>query len=127
MAADAPSPTPDGVRADLTQALANPDLGQLSGEISDAVSGQIPVVGHPSLPMVPASTIKVLTASAALVALPHDKRITTTVVAGAGGQVILVGAGDPTLSAQPAGAKTFFTDAPASVSWPTRSRKPAST
>ncbi|WP_307796796.1 D-alanyl-D-alanine carboxypeptidase/D-alanyl-D-alanine endopeptidase [Williamsia soli] len=112
VAADAPSPTPDGVRADLTQALANPDLGQLSGEISDAVSGETLWSATPNQPMVPASTIKVLTASAALVSLPHDKRITTTVVAGKGGQVILVGAGDPTLSVQPAGEETFFTDAP---------------
>jgi len=62
--------------------------------------------------MVPASTIKILTASAALLALPHDQRISTTVVAGPDGQLILVGAGDPTLSVQPDGQETFFTDAP---------------
>ena len=109
---DAPSPTPAGVRTELAQALANPDLGELSGEISDALTGAELWSTNPNRALIPASTIKVLTASAALLALPHDQRITTTVVAGAGGQVILVGAGDPTLSVQPDGQDTFFTDAP---------------
>lgn len=112
VAADAPAPTPDGVRTDLAGALANPELGQLSGEISDGLTGTTLWSGTPNRAMTPASTIKILTASAALVALPHDKRITTTAVAGADGQVILVGAGDPTLSVQLPGEETFFTDAP---------------
>lgn len=112
VAAGAPVPTPDGLRTELAEALANPDLGELSGEISDAMTGTTLWSSTPNRPTIPASTIKILTASAALVALPHDARITTTVVAGAGGQIILVGAGDPTLSVQPAGAETFFTDAP---------------
>jgi D-alanyl-D-alanine carboxypeptidase/D-alanyl-D-alanine-endopeptidase (penicillin-binding protein 4) len=112
VAADAPAPTPDGMRTELAEALTNPNLGELSGEISDALTGATLWSANPTRGMVPASTIKVLTAGAALLALPHDQRITTTVVAGANGQVILVGAGDPTLSVQPDGQETFFTDAP---------------
>lgn len=112
VAADAPVPTTAGISAGLAEALANPGLGDLSGEVSDAITGQTLWSQTPNQQMVPASTIKILTASAALLALPHDQRITTTVVAGTGGQVILVGAGDPTLSVQPEGEETFFTDAP---------------
>lgn len=112
VAADAPVPTAGGITTDLGEALSNPDLGELSGEISDAITGTTLWSATPNRPMIPASTMKILTASAALVALPHDKRITTTVVEGADGQIILVGAGDPTLSVQPAGQETFFTDAP---------------
>lgn len=110
--ADAPAPTPAGVRTELAQVLANPELGAVSGEISDAVTGAELWSTDPGRALIPASTIKILTASAALLALPHEQRVTTTVVAGAGGQVILVGAGDPTLSVQPDGQDTFFTDAP---------------
>ena len=83
--ADAPAPTPAGVRTELAQALANPDLGELSGEISDALTGAELWSTNPNRALIPASTIKVLTASAALLALPHEQRVTTTVVAGAGG------------------------------------------
>ena len=57
----------------------------------------------PGKPLIPASNAKILTAVAALLGMPADRRLTTKVVAGADGQVILVGAGDPTLSAQPPG------------------------
>ena len=58
------------------------------------------------LPLVPASTNKVLTAAAALLTLDRQARISTRVVAGsqnAQGPIVLVGAGDPTLSAAPPG------------------------
>src|SRR6185437_3629023 len=51
----------------------------------------------------PASTTKLLTATAALASIPADFRFTTKVVAGARpGEVVLVGGGDPTLAAQAA-------------------------
>lgn len=108
----APIPTPVGVGAQIAAAARAPALGELTGQVSDAVTGELLWSDAPSAPRIPASNTKILTASAALLDLPHDKRLTTTVVLGQGGQVILKGAGDPTLSAQPTRAETFYTQAP---------------
>ncbi|GAA3701845.1 D-alanyl-D-alanine carboxypeptidase/D-alanyl-D-alanine-endopeptidase [Gordonia hankookensis] len=112
VSANAPEPTAAGVRNEIAQAVRDPALGQFTGQISDALTGATLWSDGPTQPRVPASNAKILTASAALLALPHEKRLTTTVVVGADGQVILKGAGDPTLSAQPRGADTFYTNAP---------------
>ncbi len=111
VSAAAPEPTAAGVGARIAAAVRNPALGDLTGEISDAISGQVLWSRSPERAVVPASTTKILTAAAALLTLPSDKRITTTVVAGQGGQIVLVGAGDPTLSTQPPRTESFFTDA----------------
>ncbi|GAA1482731.1 D-alanyl-D-alanine carboxypeptidase/D-alanyl-D-alanine-endopeptidase [Gordonia sinesedis] len=110
VAADAPQPTPAGVSRQIAQSLRDPALGQFTGQISDSVTGTVLWSRGADRPRTPASNAKILTAAAALVELPHDKRITTSVFAGPGGQVILKGAGDPTLSAQPRGSDTFYTD-----------------
>lgn len=107
----APEPSAAGIGAQIAAASRNAALGELTGEISDAITGQVLWSRSPDRAMVPASTTKILTGAAALLTLPLDKRITTTVVAGDSGQVVLVGAGDPTLSVQPEGTDTFFTDA----------------
>jgi D-alanyl-D-alanine carboxypeptidase/D-alanyl-D-alanine-endopeptidase (penicillin-binding protein 4) len=50
--------------------------------------------------LIPASTLKILTAAAALDVMDADHRFTTRVVEGpARGQIVLVGGGDPTLTA----------------------------
>ncbi|WIB60877.1 D-alanyl-D-alanine carboxypeptidase [Curtobacterium sp. MCLR17_007] len=55
------------------------------------------------------STMKLITASAALAALGPDRRFTTTVVAGAeSDSVVLVGGGDPTLSRLPSGQDSVY-------------------
>jgi D-alanyl-D-alanine carboxypeptidase/D-alanyl-D-alanine-endopeptidase (penicillin-binding protein 4) len=57
----------------------------------------------------PASTAKLGTACAVLASYPSDHRFTTTVVAGAHpGEVVLVGGGDPTLSAAAPGQPTDY-------------------
>lgn len=110
VAATAPEPTPAGVEQAIAKALRNPALGRFTGQISDVLTGTTLWSEKPDQPRTPASNTKVLTAVAALLDLPQDQRLTTSVVVGPDGTLIVKGAGDPTLSAQPNGAQTFYTD-----------------
>ncbi|NED64749.1 D-alanyl-D-alanine carboxypeptidase, partial [Streptomyces sp. SID10244] len=83
VSANAPEPTAAGVRNEIAQAVRDPALGQFTGQISDALTGATLWSDGPTQPRVPASNAKILTASAALLALPHEKRLTTTVVVSA--------------------------------------------
>ncbi|MDQ2626374.1 MAG: D-alanyl-D-alanine carboxypeptidase/D-alanyl-D-alanine-endopeptidase, partial [Actinomycetota bacterium] len=89
-----------------------PNLGRLTGRITDALTGKALWTQQEDLPMQPASTNKVLTAAAALLALDLSTRVTTRVTAGdQPGVVVLVGAGDPTLSTAEVGQDTWYRDA----------------
>ncbi|GLP73445.1 D-alanyl-D-alanine carboxypeptidase [Mycobacterium antarcticum] len=112
LADSAPVPTPAGLTAMLAPFVANPDLGALTGRITDAMTGkQLWALGA-DVPMQPASTNKVLTAAAALLTLDRDARLTTTVVApdqaASPGLVVLDGGGDPTLSAAGKDVDTWY-------------------
>ncbi len=109
---NAPAPTVSGLAMVLAKVSNARDLGELTGQVSDPLTDKVLWEKDPGKPLIPASNAKILTAVAALLGMPADRRLTTKVVAGADGQVILVGAGDPTLSAQPPGAPTYYTDAP---------------
>ncbi|BBY30383.1 D-alanyl-D-alanine carboxypeptidase/D-alanyl-D-alanine-endopeptidase [Mycolicibacterium sediminis] len=110
---DAPTPTVDGLAAALAPALANPDLGLLTGQVTDALTGAELWSQGAALPQTPGSVTKVLTAAAALLTLSPAHRVPTTVVPGAvPGEVVLVGGGDATLTAEPAGTIGYYTDAP---------------
>jgi len=107
----AETPSPGGVAAALAAAAADPNLGRLGGRITDAITGKELWQVADDLPLVPASTNKVLTAAAALLTLDRQARISTRVVAGSPnpqGPVVLVGAGDPVLSAAPPGVDTWY-------------------
>lgn len=108
-------PTTPGMTAALAAAVADPNLGNLSGRITDAKTGQQIWEQRADLPMQPASINKVLTTAAALLTLDRNARITTTVQAAdqtlMPGVVVLVGGGDPTLSAAPTGVPTWYRDA----------------
>lgn len=107
----AEAPTPAGVAAVLSAVAADPNLGRLGARVTDAMTGKELWQVAADLPLVPASTNKVLTAAAALLTLDHQARISTRVVAGsqnAQGPVVLVGAGDPVLSAAPPGVETWY-------------------
>src|SRR5271163_577197 len=67
-------PTPAGMAAALRQPLANPDLGALTGRVTDALTNSQLWEQGSLLPMMPASTNKVLTAGAALLTLSSDAR-----------------------------------------------------
>lgn len=106
---DAPRPTPAGLASALAPVLNNPDLGTLTGRVADALTGTSLWSRDPDVAQAPGSVAKVLTAAAALLTLPMDQRLSTTVVAGATpGQVVLVGGGDATITAQPPGSQGYY-------------------
>ncbi len=100
LSADAPTPDLAILEARLGPLLAAPALGSgLSAEVVDVASGQSLLAVDAADPSTPASTVKLLTATAALLTLDPAATFETTVVAGATpGEVVLVGGGDPTLS-----------------------------
>ena len=109
VADSATKPTPDRLAATLAPLVADPNLGALTGRITDAITGAQLWAQGADVPMQPASTNKVLTTAAALLGLDRDARLTTRVMAsGQPGVVVLKGGGDPTLSAAPPGQDTWY-------------------
>ncbi|WP_051836682.1 D-alanyl-D-alanine carboxypeptidase/D-alanyl-D-alanine-endopeptidase [Streptomyces sp. NRRL F-2580] len=95
--------------AALKPLLADPALGTVrTASVVDTATGQVLYESGARDAMTPASTVKIVTAAAALSALGPEHRIRTTVVPGAApGQIVLVGGGDPSLTAKkkrPAGS-----------------------
>jgi D-alanyl-D-alanine carboxypeptidase/D-alanyl-D-alanine-endopeptidase (penicillin-binding protein 4) len=110
--ASATKPTPDRLAATLAPLVADPNLGAMTGRITDAISGAQLWAQGADVPMQPASTNKVLTTAAALLTLDRDARLTTRVLSGdQPGVVVLKGGGDPTVSATPPGQQTWYRDA----------------
>jgi serine-type D-Ala-D-Ala carboxypeptidase/endopeptidase (penicillin-binding protein 4) len=109
---NAPRPTADGVAAAL-DADAEAMPGRLTGIVLDPAGGD--PLGNRSADrgLVPGSTGKLLTAGAALLTLDPTSTFVTRVVAGPDpGTVVLVGGGDPSLSALPAGRDSLYPGAP---------------
>ena len=106
----APTPTVSGLAAALAPALANPDLGEVTGRITDAETGAELWEQNSGVPMQPASVNKVLTTAAALLTLDRNARLATTVLAvdSQPGLVVLKGGGDTTLSAAPEDTETWY-------------------
>lgn len=80
--------------------VAAPELGTATAFVLNADTDEVlyQFGANPTVPM--ASVMKVITAATALKVLGPDARLTTRVVAGASpGSVVLIGGGDPTLSA----------------------------
>ncbi len=98
------------VAAALRPALAAAALGgSVHSLVVDAESGAALLTASANASVPPASTTKLTTATAALAVLPPGYRMTTTVRAGSrAGQIVLVGGGDPTLSAARAGTATLY-------------------
>ncbi|WP_156812912.1 D-alanyl-D-alanine carboxypeptidase/D-alanyl-D-alanine endopeptidase [Corynebacterium ulceribovis] len=93
----------DQLRSDVTEIMAkyatDPRLGNLAGMVTDAESGELLWQHNPDKPQRPASATKILTAAAALLTLPLDHRVKTTVHTGdAPGTIVLRGGGDVTLA-----------------------------
>ena len=109
-----PLPSTAALAKELAPLLRQPALGpHVGAEVVDLATGQSLYGLNAGAAFMPASTAKLLTAAAALTTLGPDYRIRTRVVAGAeAGQIVLVGAGDPTLASQPPAG---FVPAPASL------------
>ncbi len=103
LAAGSPVPTDVGLAAALDGAAADMP-GRFAGAVVDPASGDVLWQRSSDEPLVPGSTVKVLTAAAALLTLDPTAGFVTRVVAGSEpGTVVLVGGGDPTLTALPEG------------------------
>ncbi|MFL6154805.1 MAG: D-alanyl-D-alanine carboxypeptidase/D-alanyl-D-alanine-endopeptidase [Marmoricola sp.] len=94
----------DAVRSALAPVLADAKLGKhLTVQVSDVATGKV-VFARGRDAVTPASTNKLLTATAALETLGPMARFSTRVVV-TGNRVTLVGGGDPFLASTPAKAK----------------------
>jgi serine-type D-Ala-D-Ala carboxypeptidase/endopeptidase (penicillin-binding protein 4) len=72
--------------------------GSYSGSVVEVGSGTVLYAHNATRPHIPASTMKLLTATAAMSILGPEHTFQTTVVSPQPGQVILVGGGDPYLA-----------------------------
>lgn len=101
------------VAARLAGPLADPRLGgRTLASVVDLATGTVLFHHGGGQPAPPASTAKLTTTAALLTVRPSTYRITTTVTAGpTPDSVVLVGAGDPTLSAAPPGTPTLYAGA----------------
>ncbi|MFF4595477.1 D-alanyl-D-alanine carboxypeptidase/D-alanyl-D-alanine-endopeptidase [Amycolatopsis sp. NPDC001319] len=97
-------PSASGVASALAGPAGASALSQLSGSVIDPATGSVLWDHSSATPLTPASTTKILTVSAALLSMDPTKRIVTKVVQGSTpGTVIIVGGGDPSLTALPIG------------------------
>lgn len=105
----APAPGSQGLASALAPVVSNPALGNFGGMVLDAENGRPLWQQNAGQALIPASTGKLLTMSAALLALDHQQRFSTKVVRGSQpGSVVLVGGGDPTLSSLSEGEKSVY-------------------
>lgn len=97
---DAAQPaTADGVSAVVQPLLSGGSLGdEVGAVVADGTSGEVLYAQSEAIGRVPASTTKILTAAATLRQFGPDHTLTTRVVL-QGDQLIVIGAGDPSLRA----------------------------
>jgi len=110
--ADAPAPTSGGLSAALDRDAADMP-GEFAGIVIDPATGAELWSHTPERALVPASTEKLITAAAALLVLNPTDRLVTRVVAGPDPEtVVLVGGGDPTLTALADPDDSLYPEAP---------------
>ena len=118
-AGDAPAPNPGKVAARV-RGVSVPGSGGYSGSVLDVGSGRVLFAHNAAKGYIPASTMKLLTAAAALSVLGPERRFSTSVVSPRPGQLVLVGGGDPYLEVKPRSG-----DEPARASLSTLARRTA--
>lgn len=96
------SPAPALPVAALQRVLRDPALRSAGAVVVDARTGETLLDSDGAAPRTPASVAKLVTGAGALLGAGAQTRLTTRVVAGPqAGDVVLVGAGDPTLTTRP--------------------------
>ncbi len=111
----APRATPSGTSTatalrtcSVTGQATNTALGSFSGTVINTTTGEVLFDRNGATGVATASVMKLLTSATALYDLGPDYTFKTTVYAGtAPGSIVLVGGGDPTLSAAPAGGSVY--------------------
>ena len=100
LAAASPGIVPDAtaVAARIGAIKVKGATGSFSGSIIEVGTGKVLYAHNPTRPHIPASTMKLLTATAALSILGPEHTFETSVVSPQRGQIILVGGGDPYLA-----------------------------
>jgi D-alanyl-D-alanine carboxypeptidase/D-alanyl-D-alanine-endopeptidase (penicillin-binding protein 4) len=117
-AAPRPQPTGEAISARLRTCSVNllaadPRMMSIYASVQRADTGEELYSAHGDQPSRTGSVLKVFTASAAIAVLGADYQIPTRVFTGsAAGTIVLVGYGDPTLSAMPPGTESVYTGAP---------------
>jgi D-alanyl-D-alanine carboxypeptidase/D-alanyl-D-alanine-endopeptidase (penicillin-binding protein 4) len=114
-ASQTPSTTPTDARTCSVKDLAlDPRLATFSGAVINAATGEVLFDRNAAIPAATASVMKVVTAAAALQALGPNYVVDTKVYADPAnpGTIILVGGGDPTLSATAPGQRSVYANAP---------------
>ena len=99
--------SPAKVRRAVDRFLRDRDLGKSVHAVVAGMSGGPPALSFGADPAMPASTTKLLTATAALQTLGPDHVFETTVVRGGAGRIVLVGGGDPFLERGPVSSDTW--------------------
>ncbi|CAB4952884.1 unannotated protein [freshwater metagenome] len=112
-----PTPTPTSTLArtcKVGEAATDPLLASLQAVVVNPATDEVLFDRGSTTPAATASTMKLLTAGAALMALGPNYRVSTKVYADPAnpGTIILVGSGDPTLSRTKAGQQSVYKDAP---------------
>lgn len=107
------APTAGGIAREVGGRIRDPRLGgRIAIDVVDLATGRTLYADRPDATATPASTTKIATAVAVLSALAPDHRFITRVVAGAHpGEVVVVGGGDPTLSAAAPGTPPSYAGA----------------
>ncbi|MDX2357053.1 D-alanyl-D-alanine carboxypeptidase/D-alanyl-D-alanine-endopeptidase [Dietzia sp. PP-33] len=96
---DAPTPDPAALERILGPLASSPAVGDLTASVVDDATGQTLWERRPHDPRLPASTVKLLTAVAALDRLPPDSRVDTVLARGADPDtLVVIPGGDPTMS-----------------------------
>ncbi|MQA25866.1 MAG: D-alanyl-D-alanine carboxypeptidase/D-alanyl-D-alanine-endopeptidase [Micromonosporaceae bacterium] len=99
------APTSDGIAAEIDALVRDSRVGDLSVSVADVETGDQLYARDAGAPVIPASVTKLVTGVAVLAARGPTHRLTTRVLAGSEpGEVVLVGAGDPTLAVDKKGA-----------------------
>ena len=83
----------------MDAAAGDSGFGRLHAQVRDAATGEVLWSSRAEAPATPASSLKVFTAAAVLLGMDPDKRVRTEVLTVPGSRDIVIrGAGDPTLS-----------------------------